>query len=140
MWGAVDRSERELVEKDSAKISRHDDWQAAANDGVDYHYQWQVYALRWYTTLFLLLGWVPISVWLFYRSRNGWHQPLVALGIILMWLATMLAMVWWTGEFRCPRCRRRYGALGNRKGDTNFTRGFFDRVCANCKLRKFERG
>ena len=55
-----------------------------------------------------------------------------------LWLAAAIAAVWWAGEFRCPRCRRRYAALGHRKGDTNLTRGLFDKVCANCKLQKFE--
>ena len=57
---------------------------------------------------------------------------------MFVWLAAAIAAVWWAGEFRCPRCRRRYGALGHKKGDINLTRGIFDKICSNCKLRKFE--
>ena len=77
---------------------------------------------------------------LFYGSRHSWHTPFLSLTGIFVWLTAAVAAVWWQGEFRCPRCRRRYGALGNRKGDSNYTRGFFDEICANCKLRKFENG
>ena len=107
---------------------------------TDYRRQWRAFAFRWYTGLVLLVGWLPVSLGLFTYSRGGWHHPATSLVIILVWLAAALAAVWWAGEFRCPRCRRRYGALGVKSGDTNYTRGFFDKVCANCKLRKFERG
>ena len=105
---------------------------------VDYHAQWKAFALRRYTALFLLYLWVPVCIALFWVSRLGWHQPLVAVALMLLWLCATLGAVYWAGEFRCPRCRRRYAALGHRKGDVNFTRGIFDKVCSNCKLRKFE--
>jgi hypothetical protein len=57
---------------------------------------------------------------------------------MFLWLAAALTAIWWAGEFRCPRCRRRYAALGNARGDTNLTRGIFSKVCTNCKLSKFE--
>lgn len=105
---------------------------------VDYHAQWRAFALRRNTALFLLYTWIPVTILLFELSRNGWHQPVLCLCLIFLWLVAALGAVWWAGEFRCPRCRRRYGALGNKKGDVNITRGIFDKVCANCKLRKFE--
>ena len=105
---------------------------------VDYHAQWKAFALRRNLALFLLSLWVPVSVALFWVSRLGWHQPLIAVAVMVIWLIAAVAAVYWAGEFRCPRCRRRYGALGHRKGDVNMTRGIFDTVCSNCKLRKFE--
>lgn len=109
------------------------------DEEADYHPKWRAFALRRNTALFLLFTWAPISIALFEISRNGWHRPILSLAFICLWLAAALTAVWWAGEFRCPRCRRRYGALGHKKGDTNLTRGLFDKVCSNCKLRKFER-
>jgi hypothetical protein len=119
----------------------HDSWQfenIPETQDVDYHSAWRSYALRRNLALTLLSSWLPASFGLFYWSRHYAHRPLTALGIIGIWLGSAVAAVWWSGEFRCPRCRRRYGALGHRKGDTNFTRGLFDEVCANCKLARFE--
>ncbi len=113
--------------------------QYAGEPEVDYRAAWRAYAVRRNLALFLLVVWLPVAVGLFEVSRSGWHQPIACLIIIFLWLIAALGAVWWAGEFRCPRCRRRYGALGNKKGDVNITRGLFDKVCANCKLRKFER-
>ena len=127
-------------------MARTDDglaWHAGdetkAGPEVDYHAQWRAFAIRRTTALFFLFTWVPFSIAMFEISRHGWHRPILSLILILSWLAIALGAVWWAGEFRCPRCRRRYGALGHKKGDVNLTRGLFDTVCANCKLRKFER-
>ena len=106
---------------------------------IDYHAQWRAFAARRNLALFFLYSWIPVSVALFWISRLGLHQPVLCLTIMLLWLVAALTLVYWTGEFRCPRCRRRYGSLGHRKGDVNLTRGIFDKVCANCKLTKFER-
>ncbi len=106
---------------------------------VDYHLQWKAFRLRRNLALFLLYGWGPVCFGLFWWSRLSIHRPFTCLGGMAIWLVCAVAAVWWAGEFRCPRCRRRYGALGHRKGDTNLTRGLFDKVCANCKLTKFER-
>jgi hypothetical protein len=106
---------------------------------VDYHRQWQAFALRRNLALFLLLCWPLVVGGLFYLSRHVVHEPVLSLVVMLLWLLAALAAVWWAGEFRCPRCRRRYGALGNKKGSVNLTRGIFDEVCANCKLGKFEK-
>lgn len=106
--------------------------------GPDYRAEWRTYALRRYTALFFLFTWPPVAVVLFEVSTNGLHQPILCGMLILLWLGLALTAVWWAGEFRCPRCRRRYGALGSKKGNFNITRGLFDRVCANCKLAKFE--
>jgi hypothetical protein len=104
-----------------------------------YRHQWKAFALRRNLALFLLYGWVPVCVTLFWWSRLSIHRPFACLAVMGIWLVSALTAVWWAGEFRCPRCRRRYGALGHRKGDTNLTRGLLDRVCSNCKLTKFER-
>jgi hypothetical protein len=107
---------------------------------ASYHAEWQAFAIRRNLALFLVYGWVPVCYGLFWVSRHYVHRPVASLFAMGFWLACALAAVWWAGEFRCPRCRRRYGALGHRKGDTNLTRGMFDTVCANCKLKKFENG
>ena len=104
-----------------------------------YHAQWRAFAFRRGLALFLLYTWLPASIAFFEVSRRGLHQPLLFGGLICLWLVLALAAVWWAGEFRCPRCQRRYAALGHRKGDIDFTRGLFDKVCANCKLTKLER-
>ena len=39
-------------------------------------------------------------------------------------------------DFEGKRSQRVYSLAG--KGDVNLTRGIFDKVCSNCKLRKFE--
>ena len=123
-----------------ASRSSKADWDARGEPAIDYRAAWRAFTVRWYTGLVLMLGWAPITAGLFLYSRGGWHHPFTALVVIMVWLLAALAAVWWAGEFRCPRCRRRYGALGVKSGDTNYTRGFFDKVCANCKLRKFEQG
>jgi hypothetical protein len=105
---------------------------------VDYHHEWSAFRFRRNLALFLLYGWVPACVGLFWWSQLSIHWPVTSAVAMAVWLVSALAAVWWAGEFRCPRCRRRYGALGHRKGDTNLTRGIFDKVCANCKLKKFE--
>jgi hypothetical protein len=106
---------------------------------IDYTAAWRAFALRRNFALFFLYTWVPVAVGLFFLSRMRLHMPITFTIIILLWLCTAIGGVYWAGEFRCPRCRRRYGALGHRKGDVNITRGIFDKVCANCKLTKFER-
>lgn len=109
-----------------------------AETGAYYHHQWKAYATRRALALFFVYTWVPLAFGLFWLSRLYIHQPEVSLVVIFAWLAAAVGLVWWSGEFRCPRCRRRYGALGHRKGEVNLTRGLFDKICANCKLRKFE--
>ena len=106
---------------------------------AEYSSQWRAFALRRGLALFLLYTWLPASIVFFEVSRHGLHQPLLFGELIFLWLALALAAAWWAGEFRCPRCQRRYAALGHRKGGVDLTRGLFDKVCANCKLSKFER-
>ncbi len=117
-------------------IPQHE--KAPRRDG-EYSAQWRAFALRRGLALFLLFSWLPVSTASFEISRRGVHQPLLFGGLILLWLGLALAAVWWAGEFRCPRCRRRYAALGDSKGDANLMRGLFDKVCSNCRLSKFER-
>ena len=105
---------------------------------IDYHREWKAFAVRRNLAFFSLFGWVPVCIGLFWLSRLWIHQPVASLIVMAVWLGCALVAVWWAGEFRCPRCRRRYGALGHRKGDTNLMRGLFDKACSNCKLRKFE--
>ena len=109
------------------------------NTDAYYHAQWQAYAWRRGSALFFTYMWAPVSVGLFWLSRHLLHEPILSLCFMLLWLGMASGLVYWAGEFRCPRCRRRYAALGHRKGDINLTRGIFDKICSNCKLRKFER-
>ena len=111
------------------------------HDHTDAYYrsQWRSYAFRRGVALFFVYTWLPVCVGLFLWSRHYIHQPALSVLGMIVWLAAAVGLVYWSGEFRCPRCRRRYGALGHRKGDVNLTRGIFDTICANCKLRKFER-
>jgi len=81
---------------------------------------------------------VPLCIGLFLLSRFSLHIPLTALTIMQAWLLAAIASVWWAGEYGCPRCRRRYAALGQRNQSSNLMRGLFDKICSNCKLRKFE--
>lgn len=104
-----------------------------------YHAQWRLYSIRRNLALFFLYAWLPVTLGLFYFSRMVIHQPEICLAIIFVWLMIAVALVWWAGEFRCPRCRRRYAALGHNRGGTSVMRGLFDKLCSNCKLRKFER-
>jgi hypothetical protein len=119
-------------------------WQQEAEQNLEpegnYHARWQAFTLRRTIALFFVYTWVPLCVGLFWLSRHLIHMPVASLLVMAAWLGLAVTTVWWAGEFRCPRCSRRYAALGHRSGDANLTRGIFDRVCANCKLRKFENG
>jgi len=106
--------------------------------GETFHKRWEEYAKRYHRAIFLLYGWVPVCIGLYLASRFGLHQPLLALLLMMIWLVAALTAVWWAGQFRCPRCSRRYGALGHKRR-MNVTRGLFDDVCSNCKLAKFGR-
>ena len=117
-----------------ASLSEHAP-QVESDEG--YPAKWRQYARRQNLAFFLLFGWVPACVALFWASRNEFHMPVLALSLMVVWLLAALGAVYWAGEFRCPRCRRRFGALGNKKTH-NVTRGLFDKVCNNCRLRKFE--
>lgn len=105
----------------------------------NYHLRWQSYARRRSLALASLFLWLPVCVALFAVSHFWLDMPVLSMILALLWLVAALALVWWQGEFRCPRCNRRYAALGHQRGGENLTRGLFDKVCANCKLRKFER-
>ena len=128
------------MRRDQQQTSWANQIEVGSDTEVDYHSAWRAYTKRRNLALGLLYSWPLISFGLFYLSRHYLHQPLGAIATSAVWLVGALCAVYWAGEFRCPRCRRRYGALGHRKGDTNITRGIFDKVCANCKLRKFEHG
>jgi hypothetical protein len=108
-----------------------------AQIGKIYAREWRHFALRYRLAQAMLFGWVPVCVGLFVLSRYWIHQPVVCLLIMAAWAPAAVAAVWWSGEFRCPRCRRRYAALGQGR-HVNVTRGLFEKVCSNCKLAKFE--
>jgi hypothetical protein len=107
-------------------------------DSQNFAASWREYAMRRNLALFLLVGWLPFCGGLFLLSRYWLHQPELFLALMVVWLLAAFAAAWWAGEFRCPRCRRRFAALG-RGRSTNITRGLFDKICWNYKLAKFER-
>lgn len=105
-----------------------------------YHAQWRAFAIRHGVALALLYSWIPAALAFFLAaSRQRLAHPLLACALLSLWLFAALAATWWAGEFRCPRCQRRYAALGYGNKAMTLTRGLFDKVCANCKLTKFER-
>jgi Flp pilus assembly protein TadB len=99
--------------------------------------KWRAFALRHHLALFLLYGWLPACAAFFLVSRYWLHQPEIMAVLMAIWLVLLFATVWWAGQFRCPRCRRRYAALGSGRS-VSFTRGLFDKICPNCHLAKFE--
>lgn len=105
----------------------------------DFHQLWRQYALRRRSALIVLALWPVGCIVLFAVSGYWLHDTTVGLTTLLVWALLAIALVWYQGEFRCPGCHRRYGALGHKRGRTNWTRGIFDAACSNCKLRKFER-
>lgn len=109
------------------------------NLGTDYTAAWTRYGRRRALAIFMVFGCVPVVVGMFLLSRLVIHLPVLSLMVMAAWLAGTVAAVWWAGEFRCPRCRRRFGAQGSNKGVVTLWRGIFDKICGNCKIRKFER-
>lgn len=114
------------------------DLEISANAEDTYVAQWKAFARRQHLALFLLYGSIPLCFALFLLSRHWFYQLEISLAVICSWLVGIAAAVWWAGEFRCPRCSRRYASLG-RGRSVSLTRGIFDRACSNCKLAKFER-
>lgn len=104
----------------------------------EYSKEWKAYAGRRNLGLFFLYGAIPFSVAAYLVSQLWLNEVLIGMALILVWWAVMCVAIWWAGEFRCPRCYRRFGALGSNKGLSTFWRGLFDKVCANCKLRRWE--
>ena len=102
-----------------------------------YPAKWRQYRLRRNVAYLFVVGWVPFCAGLFWLSRYRVHMPFLSIGAMVVWVLCAIAAVYWAGEFRCPRCRRRYGSLGNKK-TSNVMRGLFDAACTNCYLRKFE--
>jgi hypothetical protein len=105
--------------------------------GDGYPAQWRQYRLRRTLALASLMAWPAVCIGLFLLSRVRFHMPLLALVLMFAWLALTAGFIYWAGEFRCPRCCRRFGAQGNRRSH-NYTRGLFDRACSNCRLRRYE--
>lgn len=114
------------------------DSQVAAESGHDYKRKWKAFRLRRTLALTLLFGGLPFCGALFLFSGYWFHEPMASITLMVVWLCGLVAAVWWAGDFRCPRCRRRYAALGHGGRGINLTRGLFDRICSNCRLTKFE--
>ena len=107
-------------------------------ESIAYAAAWRTYAQRRHAALFLLMTWLPLCLGIFVLSGFAARSPGWSMSLAAVWLALALGAVWWAGEFRCPRCQRRYGALGDAR-TSNILRGLFDRTCPNCKLTKFDR-
>jgi hypothetical protein len=106
---------------------------------VAYHIRWRAFALRRGLALVLLCSSIPVCIALYLLAESGVLPPEFACILAMIWLAFAIGAVWWTGQFRCPRCSRRYGALGQGKS-VSLTWGLFDKICGNCQLAKFETG
>ncbi len=98
-----------------------------------YALQWRAYRLRRALALFFLYGLVPFCI-----AADLLLSPRLMTGLsMLLWMGAVAAAIWWAGQFRCPRCWRRFGALGSKKKLEMWSGGLFDEICHNCKLRKF---
>lgn len=106
--------------------------------GGDYVRERRQFAQRYYVALFFLYGCPPAWLGLFLLSRFWFQEPATALVLMVVWMVATMGSVWWAGEFRCPRCCRRYGALGHGQ-HFKVTRILFDKTCSNCKLLKFQK-
>jgi len=104
-----------------------------------YRAAWRALAWRRGVAIFLLCGLLPACVALYVLAESEVLLPEVAALLAIVWVALAIAAVWWAGEFRCPRCSRRYAALGG-GSSASVTRGLFEKICDNCKLAKFETG
>ena len=105
----------------------------------DYTADWRAYRIRRGLALTLLYGCIPFSLAIGIYLGGTLDRPIWSVILIALWCTAMSLAIWWAGEFRCPRCRRRRGALGSRKGFSTVFRGLFDSVCSNCKLHRFAR-
>jgi hypothetical protein len=102
-----------------------------------YEPQWRAYRRRRRIALFLLYGWAPFCVLAFVLGGAWLQEDLLSLVPMGLWFLAMAAAIEWAGEFRCPRCWRRFGALGAKGFVAMWSGGLFDDICPNCKLRKF---
>jgi hypothetical protein len=104
---------------------------------VSYAPQWRIYRQRRSLALFFLYAALPVFAVLFLTTQTSPHRPLLLTVVPLLWIAATYASIWWSGEFRCPRCWRRYGAIGSKGFVGLLFHGLFDDICHNCKLRKY---
>jgi len=102
-----------------------------------YASQWESYRQRRRLALVLLYGLVPCWIISFAVLDDVLHREMLALLLEIGWTIAAGASLWWAGQFRCPRCCRRFGALGSKGFPGRLFFGVFDDICNNCKLRKF---
>ncbi len=102
-----------------------------------YASQWASYRHRRNVAFVLLFGFVPCWILCFTLLSEVFHFPELAILLAVAWTAGTGASLWWTGQSRCPRCWRRFGALGSKGQLDRLSFGLFDETCNNCKLRKF---
>lgn len=105
---------------------------------LSYGRKWKAYALRRNLALSLLYGCIPVCCVLYVVLGVWLHQPLLSTALGLAWLVALLAALWWAGDFRCPRCKRRFAALGRGDKWLDLSWGLFDKTCSNCTLARFE--
>ena len=101
-----------------------------------YASQWESYRQRRRLALVLLYGLVPCWIISFVVLDDLFHLEVLPLLLTAVWSAGACASFWWAGQFRCPRCCRRFGALGSKGFLGGLFFGVFDDICHNCKLRK----
>jgi hypothetical protein len=109
----------------------------ARNETANFASQWREYGRRRLLALFFLYSLLPVCVVSILISSLEPHRAIFALPVMPVWLGATWAAIWWAGEFRCPRCWRRFGAVGSKGATGSWSRGLFDDICHNCRVRKF---
>ena len=99
--------------------------------------QWASYRRRRNLALILIYGLVPCWVISLAVVGEVMHFEILSVLLPAGWSAAAGASLWWAGQFRCPRCSRRFGALGSKGFLGRLSFGVFDDICHNCRLRKF---
>ena len=96
----------------------------------------RTYFIRRRITFALIIGFAPFAALAYVLAPNFRWVVLASVPVVGLWGCFAWWAIWWTGQFRCPRCRRRYGSLASRAFLVKWSRGLFEDVCPNCRLAK----
>jgi hypothetical protein len=94
------------------------------------------YLLRRRITLTLIYGFAPFCAGVYLLAPSFRWLVLVSIPLAGLWACVAWWAIWWSGQFRCPKCRRRYGSLASRAFLVRWSHGLFEEVCPNCRLAK----
>ena len=106
------------------------------NPNPDYSAALRSHRFRRIVTLCVVYSFLPVCALLYFTVDNHIYLFLGVLPAMGLWGFLAYSSIWWTGQFRCPRCKRRFGSLGSRGSFVKWTHGLFEDVCPNCKLPK----